>query len=332
MLAASAVALAVMCMPTLAFAAPTITLTNPSAAAERVPFTVLASTDFAAPHGLGATLKHGFEATCGCVVTFIDAGDPIALGAAGDRGADVAVGLPLSALESARARFAPRPHAQPLSLPIAWSDDIFAPLDYGWIGLVHDLTKMPRPPTSWPEIARARPNALRIAIDDPRSGAAGLDAVLWVRATHKAAAADIWADARPKLVIVKTRSEALARLQSGDVDMALAATTWPTTQDAGRYKVAAFSEGQFLQVESAAIYKDAKRPDIAAKFLDYLVSAPAQSAIAAQRGLYPTNPAARTPDAFQRVTLPSWSISLDAKSIHQNMPTWLAEWTAATAR
>lgn len=342
-LRAGLAALAAACLALPALAGPAITIAGgPRQGAERVPFTVLASAPFAGPDGPGAALKHGFEASCGCVVTFVGVDDPLALLPAlrlgAGRGAEVVVGLPLSTLEEARAsgRFAKRPNAPRLSLPIDWTDEIFLPLDYGWLGLVYDATRLTRPPYSWPEIAAASPQALRVALDDPQTSASGLDALLWVRATHKDKAAAIWAGAKPKLVVVGSRAESLAKLEAGEVDMALAATTWPATrgdaQDKPRFKAAPFREGQFLQVESAAIVKDAAHPEIAARFMDYLVSPAAQAAIAARRGMYPTNPAAATPAAFQRATLPSWSIALDAATIEARKSAWLAEWSAATAR
>jgi thiamine transport system substrate-binding protein len=220
-------------------------------------------------------------------------------------------------------------------VPVAWSDPLFLPVAYGWLGFVYDTTRLTAAPVSFPEIAKAGPNALRIAVDDPRASSAGLDAVAWMRATHKDAAAAMWAGAAPKLVIAKSRAEALAKLEAGEVELALAATTWPALK-AGegemRFRLTPFREGQLLQIESAAIVKGAKHPDIAARFLAFLVTPEAQAAVAARRGLYPVHPAARVPDAFGKLALPSWSITLDAPEWAAKKGEWLAEFERAVAK
>lgn len=336
----AAAAAAVLCLPALA--APTITVTGGPPPSARAPFAVLTTADFAGPDGPGAAWKRGFEAGCGCVVSFKIVDDALALLPAlrlgGDGGAEVVVGLPLPVLEEARAsgRFAPHGVSAAAALPIAWRDPTFLPLAFGWIGLIYDATRLTQPPVSWPEIAAAGPNALKIAIDDPRVSANGLDAVLWLRATQKDKAGAVWAKARPKIVVTASRAETLAKLEAGEVDLALASQSWPArraiAEGTQRFSPAPFREGQFLQVETAAILKSAGHPQIAAAFLAYLASAEAQALIAPRRGLYPVNPAVQLPEAFGRLKLPSASVTLDGETIEAQRGHWLTEWAAALGR
>ena len=315
-------------------AAPKITVAG-APDAERPAFPILTTAAFRAAAEAWAPL---FEAQCGCALAVTVADDALALLPAlrGD-GAEVVVGLPLSALEEARGteRFAPHGQPAPPAVPSAWNDPLFLPVAYGWLGFVYDTTRLTAAPVSFPEIAKAGPNALRIAVDDPRASSAGLDAVAWMRATHKDAAAAMWAGAASKLVIAKSRAEALAKLDAGEVDLALAATTWPALKGGDgpmRFRATPFREGQFLQIESAAIVKGGKHPQFAAQFLAFLVTPEAQAAVAAQRGLYPVHPAARVPDNFGKVTLPSWSITLDPRDLAANKGAWIAEFERALGK
>jgi thiamine transport system substrate-binding protein len=323
-----------VCLALPVVAAPKITVAG-APEAERPSFPILTTAAFRAAAEAWAPL---FEAQCGCTLAATAVDNPLALLPALRGGAaEVVVGLPLSALEEARGtdRFAPHGQTAPPAVPAAWSDPLFLPVAYGWLGFVYDTTRLTAAPVSFPEIAKAGPNALRIAVDDPRVSSAGLDAVAWMRATHKDAAAAMWAGASPKLVIAKSRAEALAKLEAGEVDLALAATTWPALK-AGegkmRFRLTPFREGQFLQIESAAIVKGAKHPDIAAQFLAFLVTPEAQAAVAAGRGLYPVHPAAQVPDAFGKLALPSWSITLDAREWAAKKGEWLAEFERAVAK
>lgn len=325
-----------------ACANPAITIVGAPKAEPRTPFTVLTTMDFTGPAGPGEAWRQGFEATCGCTVVYKTVDDPLALSPTlrlgGDGGADVVLGLPAPSLEEARAsaRFAPHRSATAPSLPVAWRDEIFLPVAFGWVGLIYDTARMKRPPVSWREIADARAGALRVAIPDPHVSANGLDAVLWLRATQKSKAGAIWAAAKSKITIAPGAGAALAMLERGEVDMALASASWPArraiAEGVQRFGFAPFREGQFLQVESAAILKGAPHPQIAAAFLAFLASAPAQSQIAPRRGLYPVNLAAALPEAFSRLAPPSASVSLHGKTIEEQRDAWLAEWDRAMGR
>lgn len=322
------------CAPA-AFAAPQITIVGAQPRGI-VPFVAVTTEAFA---GAAAAWKPIFEAGCGCVVEIRRVEDASAVSGAlaGAAPADVVVGLPLSALEEARGtgKFAPHGQPAPLSLPVAWSDPTFMPIDYGWLGFVYDTTRLTQAPVSFAEIAKAGPKALRVAVDDPRLSATGLDALAWMRATQKDAAGALWEGMKPKLVVARSRAQALGWLETGEVDLALASTSWPATQagdGAPKYKATPFREGQFLQIETAAMVAGAAHPQIAAQFLAFLVTPEAQAQIAARRGMYPVHPAAALPASFGKLTLPSWSISLTAQEMAAQRGAWLAEWDRAMGR
>lgn len=318
-------------------AAPKITVTGAAPPGERPVLAVLATAEYASALEGARVL---FEAQCGCALAVTQVEDALALPSAlaGAAQAEVALGLPLSLLEEARltGRIAPHGRPAPLALPVAWSDADFMPVAYGWLGFAYDTTRLTAAPISFTELAKAGPNALRIAVDDPRAAATGLDALAWMRAVHKDEAGALWARIKPKMIVAKSRAAALAMLEKGEADLALASTTWPATramaQAAPRYRVAPFREGQLLLIETAALLKDAAHPQLAAQFLAFLTTSEAQALIAARRGLYPVHPGAAVPEAFGKVTLPSWSIALTAQEIAAKRAEWRAEWDAALAR
>ncbi len=141
-------------------------------------------------------VEKAFEATCGCDLQFVAAGDGAALlarlqleGAAS--AADVVLGLDTSLTAAAGATGLFAPHGQPAAagLPVAFDDPLFLPFDWGWFAFVHDTTRVPAPPKSFAELAESD---LKIVIQDPRSSTPGLGLLLWVKAAHGEGAAAVW--------------------------------------------------------------------------------------------------------------------------------------------
>ena len=183
--------------------------------------------------GPGPAVEAAFEATCGCDLQFVPAGDGAALlarlrleGARTE--ADVVLGLDtnLTAAAAATGLFAPHGIEAPdLDLPVAWDDPVFLPFDWGYFAFVHDTTRLPAPPTTFRELADSD---VTIVIQDPRSSTPGLGLLLWVKAAYGDEAPAIWAALADNIVTVtKGWSEAYGLFLEGEADMVLSYTTSP---------------------------------------------------------------------------------------------------------
>jgi len=330
-------------MKTLSIALGCLTLTTSMtvAQAQTPVLSVLTYDGFSAEWGPGPVLEAGFEATCGCDLRWIMAGDGAAMlarlrleGSASQ--ADVVLGLDTALTEAARQTglFAPHGLTLPNDLPVPFSDADFVPFDWGWFAFVHDKS-LPNPPKSFEDLAASD---LKILIQDPRSSTPGLGLVLWVKAAYGSRASEIWAGLADNIVTVTPGwTEAYGLFLQGEADLVLSYTTSPAyhliaeTDDSKT--AAAFTEGHYMQVEVAGILQSSTQPDLARAFLTYLGSDAGQSVLPTANWMYPAKtPAAGLPAGFETLIRPEMSLlmtSVEADSIRAEA---IAEWQAGLAQ
>ncbi|MBE0552689.1 MAG: thiamine ABC transporter substrate binding subunit [Rhodobacteraceae bacterium] len=304
--------------------------------------TVMTYDSFASEWGPGPQIEKGFEATCGCDVRFVTAGDGAALlarvqleGAQSD--GDVVLGLDTNLTAAATASGLFAPHGQPAvtGLPVAYDDSLFLPFDWGWFAFVYDKTRLPEPPKSLQALAASD---LKILIQDPRSSTPGLGLVMWVKAAYGDRAPEIWAALADNIVTVTPGwSEAYGMFLEGEADMVLSYTTSPAyhliAETDDTKAAAAFDEGHYLQVEVAGILAGSDQPDLARAFLAYLAGDAAQSVIPTTNWMYPANlPAAGLPAGFETLIQPAQSLLMSSDAAGAARDAAVAEWQAALAR
>jgi thiamine transport system substrate-binding protein len=280
----------------------------PALAQDKPVLTVLTYDSFTAEWGPGPTVETAFEAECGCDLRFVTAGDGAALlarlqldGAATE--ADVVLGLDAN-LIAARdtGLFAPHAAAAKLDLPVDWGDDTFLPFDWGWFSVVG---KAGGPmPKSFRELADSDAS---LVIEDPRSSTPGLGLVLWIEAAYGAEAPAIWDALKDNIVTVTPGwTEAYNLFLEGEADLVLSYTTSPAyhliaEEDAG-FEALPFAEGHYLQVEVAGKVASTDQPDLAERFLAFMLTDGFQAAIPTGNWMYPAvTPEAGLPEGFESV-------------------------------
>jgi len=281
----------------------------PALAQDKPVLTVLTYDSFTAEWGPGPSVETAFEATCGCDLQFVTAGDGAALlarlqldGEATE--ADVVLGLDANLLAAARVTglFASHGAAEGLDLPVDWTDDTFVPFDWGWFSVVG---KAGGPmPQSFRELADSDAS---LVIEDPRSSTPGLGLVLWVEAAYGEEAPAIWEALRDNIVTVTPGwTEAYNLFLEGEADLVLSYTTSPAyhliaEQDAG-FVALPFEEGHYLQVEVAGKVASSDVSELADEFLDFMLTEGFQSAIPTGNWMYPAvTPEAGLPEGFESV-------------------------------
>jgi thiamine transport system substrate-binding protein len=312
------------------------------ALAETPVLTVLTYDSFPREWGPGPAIEAAFEATCGCDLRFVPAGDGAALlarvqleGAAST--ADVVLGLDtnLTAAAAATGLFAPHGISAATTLPVAFDDPLFLPFDWGWFAFVHDTTRTPNPPGSFDELIASD---LSVVIQDPRSSTPGLGLLMWVEAAHGDRAAEVWAGLAPRILTVTPGwSEAYGLFLSGEADMVLSYTTSPAYHliaEGDATKAAApFAEGHYLQVEVAGMLVGTDQPDLARQFLAFMTGEGFQSVIATTNWMYPAvTPAAGLPDGFETLHVPDTSLLFSADEAAARRDAALDVWRNALSR
>ncbi|MBE2277064.1 MAG: thiamine ABC transporter substrate binding subunit [Rhodobacteraceae bacterium] len=316
-----------------------LTCLAPAAMADTPVLTVLTYDSFTSEWGPGPAVEKAFEASCGCDLVFVPAGDGAALlarlqleGAASD--ADVVLGLDtgLTAAAAATGLFAP--HGQPAAttLPVPYDDPLFLPYDWGWFAFVYDKTKVPTPPASFADLAAG---SLKVVIQDPRSSTPGLGLLLWVKEAYGEGAAEIWQALADNVVTVTPGwSEAYGLFLAGEADMVLSYSTSPAYHriaEADDTKDwAQFSEGHYLQVEVSGLLAGSDQPDLAKAFLAFTQSPDFQSVIPQTNWMYPAADIA-LPEGFETAR-PEKSLLMPADRAGAIRDLAVTEWQAALAR
>ncbi|MEL7132041.1 MAG: thiamine ABC transporter substrate binding subunit [Pseudomonadota bacterium] len=295
---------------------------------------------FVSDWGPGPAVEAAFEEVCACDLELIGAGDGAALlarikleGARSD--ADVVLGLDTNLVAAAKETGLFTTHAveADYTLPVAWTDDTFAPYDWGYFAFVHDAEM--DAPANFRELADSD---LKIAIQDPRSSTPGLGLLMWVKAAYGDQAPEIWDGLSDNvLTVTKGWSESYGLFLDGEADMVLSYTTSPAyhliaEQDATK-AAAAFEEGHYMQVEVAGKLAATDQPDLADQFLSFMVSEAFQSIIPTTNWMYPAvTPAGGLPDGFDTLITPAKSLLKSPEEAAAARDEALAEWRDALAQ
>ncbi|MCG7393490.1 thiamine ABC transporter substrate binding subunit [Microvirga sp. ACRRW] len=307
--------------------------------------TVYTYGSFAGKYGPGKTVEERFEATCGCDLNWVTAEDAGSLVGrlrleGTDTKADVIVGLDMNLAAEAKALNAFAPHGvavKDLSLPIAWNDDTFVPFDWGYYAFVYDANKLPNPPKSLKELIE-NPNGPKVVLQDPRTSAPGLGLLLWMQKVYGDKAGEAWTQLKPRIVtFTKGWSEAYGLFMKGEADMVMSYTTSPAYHIAAEkkdnYKAAAFSEGHYLHVELAGMTRTTKQPELAKKFMAFVLSEPFQSAMPEGNWMMPAKvPASGLPASFKDLVQPQKALLFTPEEVQQNRRAFTDTWLNAASR
>jgi thiamine transport system substrate-binding protein len=334
-------------MRQMLFAAGTLMALAPLAAHAETPadtpvLTVYTYDSFVSEWGPGPAIEAAFEATCGCDLRFVGAGDGAALlarlrleGARTE--ADVVLGLDTNLTRAAAdsALFAPHGIEAGFDLPIAWDDPLFLPFDWGYFAFVHDTTRLPEPPASFEALAASD---LKIILQDPRSSTPGLGLVMWVEAAYGDRAGEIWEALADNIVTVTPGwSEAYGLFLEGEADMVLSYTTSPAyhliAEDDATKAAAKFDEGHYLQVEVAGRIASSENGDLADAFLRFMLTEAFQSVIPTTNWMYPAvTPEGGLPEGFETLILPPRALLFSPSDAEARRGPAIETWRNALSR
>ena len=316
-----------------------------TAAAETPTLTIYTYDSFTSEWGPGPAVTKAFEATCACKIEWVAVEDGAALLSrlqleGKHTKADLVLGLDTSLTAEATATGLFAPHSldlKNLKLPIAWTDPVFVPFDYGYFAVVYDKTKLPQPPTSLKELIDGDPSQ-KILLEDPRSSTPGLGLMLWIKEIYGDKAGDAWTKLKPRiLTISKGWSEAYALFTKGEAPMVLSYTTSPAyhiiEEKTDKYAAAAFAEGHYMQVEVAGRVAGSPHGDLAGKFLAFMISPGFQDQIPTTNWMYPVSkPTGGLPKEFGQLVQPAKSLLFAPEEVAAHRKQWIDEWLQATSQ
>jgi thiamine transport system substrate-binding protein len=89
----------------------------------------------------------------------------------------------------------------------------------------------------------------------------------------------------------------------------------------------------FRQIEYAGVLKGAKNPDLARKFVDFMLSVQFQEDMPLQMFVFPVNPQAKLPAEFTKYAqIPAQPATLPPDEIARNRDAWIQQWTETVLR
>ena len=283
------------------------------AGADTPVLTVYAGDYFTSEWGPGPIIEAEFEKFCECDLEW-STGDLLPrLLLEGERTkADVVIGLTSDVTAKARATELFAQHGQDnsaLTLPIDWADDTFLPFNYGHTAFIYNETTMDTPPASFDALLDL-PDDVKIVIQDPRTSISGLALVLWVQAVYGDKSSDVWASLAPNiLTVTKDWSSSYGLFTDGEADMVLSYTTSPAyhmfAEEDFTKKAAIFPEGHYFMVETVGKIAGTDQPELADKFMAYILTQDFQSIIPTANWSLPSAlPQDQWPEGWSELPLP----------------------------
>lgn len=305
--------------------------------------TVYTYDSFAADWGPGPAIKKAFEADCGCELKFVALEDGVSLlnrlrMEGKNSKADVVLGLDNNLLQAARQTklFATSAvDTTSLSVPGGWQDSTFIPYDYGYFAFVYNKNTLKNPPQSLKELVESdRP--WKVIYQDPRTSTPGLGLLLWMQKVYGDAAPQAWQKLAKKTVTVtKGWSEAYGLFLKGEGDLVLSYTTSPAyhliEEKKDAYAAANFSEGHYLQVEVAAKLQASRHPQLAERFMQFMLTPAFQNAIPTGNWMYPVIKTT-LPAGFAQLPVPQTALQYGADEVAQQRGNWIRSWQSAVSR
>lgn len=304
--------------------------------------TVYTYDSFAADWGPGPAVKKAFEAQCDCELKFVALEDGVSLlnrlrMEGKNSAADVVLGLDNNLLQAAQQTglFAPSDvDSSKLNVPGGWQDKTFVPYDYGYFAFVYNKEKLKNPPKSLHELVESSQN-WKVIYEDPRTSTPGLGLLLWMQKVYGDQAPAAWQKLAKKTVTVtKGWSEAYGLFLKGEGDLVLSYTTSPAyhliEEKKDSYAAANFSEGHYLQVEVAGKLKASKQPELAERFMQFMVSPAFQNAIPTGNWMYPVIKTS-LPAGFDQMTVPQTALQYSAEDVTKQRSNWIRAWQTAVS-
>ena len=314
-----------------------------AAAIAKPALTVYTYDSFASEWGPGPAIKKAFEKECECELNFVALEDGVALlnrlrMEGKNSKADIILGLDNNLLKAASDTGLFTAHnvkTNALTLPGGWDNATFLPYDYGYFAFVYNKDTLKNPPTSLDALINSE-QPLKVIYQDPRTSTPGLGLLLWMQKVYGDKAPDAWQKLAHKTVTVtKGWSEAYGLFLKGEADMVLSYTTSPAyhiiEEKKTHYAAALFSEGHYMQVEVAGQLTASKQPELANRFMQFILSPTFQSLIPTTNWMYPVT-GVTLPEGFQSLARPEKALTFSAQEVADLRGQWIQAWQRAVSR
>lgn len=222
------------------------------------------------------------------------------------------------------------------------------PIDFGDVCMNYDKawfkSKNLAPPQTLGDLTKPEYKNL-LVVENPATSSPGLAFLLATVATYGDKYLDFWKELRANDVAISEGWEDAYYNKStwsgkGDRPLVVSYATSPAAEvffSGGKYTEPptgnVLGDGTcFRQIEFAGVFKNAKNPGMARRFVDFMLSKRFQEDIPTQMFVFPVNPNAQLPDFYKFAETPKHPAQIAADVIDANREKWIKEWTQVVLR
>ena len=207
------------------------------------------------------------------------------------------------------------------------------PYDYGAIVIVYKKDELKNPPKTFEDLLKPEWKG-KLIVEDPRTSSTGMAFLLWTIGAYGDKWLDYWQKLKENDVqIVKSWDAGWEMWDKGQAPLFVSYATDPAYDACEDKNVppkigAFFLNGTaYVQIEGAGIVKGAKHPELAKKFIEFLISKEAQEKLPTTQWMYPVNRNVKPPACFSYALNVTKEVRLSPEEIGQTYKTWLEQWT-----
>lgn len=229
------------------------------------------------------------------------------------------------------------------------ADGLVTPIDYGYVNFNYDIAALQKDNLPVPKTLEDLTDPKykgKVVVENPASSSPGVDfLVATVGYFGPNAYLDWWAKMRKNgLVVVdswETAYNTNFTLHGGGQPIVLSYASSPPYEQLNATPAVETPpignilppKGAFRQIEYAGILKGTKHEELARKFIDFLLSKPAQEDVPGQMAVYPVDSQATVPDAFKKFgNLDAQAANVSSADIAANEQKWIDAWTQTVLR
>ncbi len=299
--------------------------------------TIYTYDSFVSEWGPGSKIAEKFEQKTGIKANFVDCGDGVQLLSRAilekdNVQADVILGLDNNTAPkaiSSEILSAYKPKDADILIPNSLysqmvDEKLITPYDYSHFALIFDTRSNLPEPKSLSDLTNPVYKN-KIIIMDPRTSTPGLGFVAWTRAIFNDddSFTKFWTELKPNLLTMAPGwSSGYGLFTAGEAPIVTSYSTSPAANleydKIDYYKALVFEEGHYIQVEGAAILKNAPHRKAAEEFMDFLVSEDAQNELPLTQWMYPANVGVTLPDCYEKAaTKPAKTVTTDIDKLDQ---------------
>lgn len=199
------------------------------------------------------------------------------------------------------------------------------------IAILYDSEKIKDPPKSFNDLLKPEFEKTLI-LEDPRTSGPGMSLLLWTIAVYgEDGYINYWKQLNKTIFhIYPGWDAAFEAFTKGEAPMVISYDTDPAyfyhEEQITKYKAVIPEEGGWMYLEFAGIIKGTKKPELAQKYIDFMLSPEFQKEIFAHQWMNPIVPDTPLPEYAAYVAKASKYLTLPPEEISQKSEQWLQRW------